>query len=91
TGCKRAVLIEMLSQSTLSGLSTHPLAPLWSKIAARVGSFYNFQGLRDYKSKFSPRREPRYIAAQQLELPTALLDATALIGGLHGALAKDKS
>lgn len=70
----------------LSGLSTHPLAPLWHKIAAGVfqrgGAFYNFSGLRAYKGKFNPVWEPRYIAVPSAwSLPTALLDATALIGG----------
>ena len=86
-----------LGMAPLSGLSTHPLAPLWNRIAARVfhrgGRFYNFQGLRDYKNKFGPHWEPRYIAVPSTwSLPTALLDATALIGGgLRGALTKEKS
>ncbi|MFN0129543.1 MAG: phosphatidylglycerol lysyltransferase domain-containing protein [Verrucomicrobiales bacterium] len=85
-----------LGMAPLSSLSTHPLAPLWSKIAARIfhcgGSFYSFQGLRDYKNNFSPSWEPRYIAVPSTwSLPTALLDATALIGGgLRGTLAKEK-
>ncbi|GEP45326.1 bifunctional lysylphosphatidylglycerol flippase/synthetase MprF [Brevifollis gellanilyticus] len=75
-----------LGMAPLSGLSTHPLAPLWHKIAAgifhRGESFYNFQGLRSFKDKFSPQWEPRYIAVSSTwSLPTALLDATALIGG----------
>ena len=75
-----------LGMAPLSGLSTHPLAPLWSRIASRIfhrgGRFYNFRGLRDYKNKFGPRWEPRYIAVPSTwSLPSALLDATALIGG----------
>lgn len=85
-----------LGMAPLSGLSSHPLAPLWSRIAARIfhrgGSFYNFQGLRDYKNKFSPRWEPRYISVPSAwSLPTALMDATALIGrGLRGAISFKK-
>ncbi|MCX6876603.1 MAG: hypothetical protein NTW21_22765 [Verrucomicrobia bacterium] len=42
----------------------------------------NFQGLRSYKDKFNPEWEPRYIAVQSTwSLPSALLGATALIGG----------
>jgi phosphatidylglycerol lysyltransferase len=55
-----------LGVAPLSGLSTHPLAPLWHKLAARIfhrgESFYNFQGLRDFKDKFGPAWEPLYIA-----------------------------
>jgi phosphatidylglycerol lysyltransferase len=86
-----------LGMAPLSGFSTHPLAPLWSKIAARIfhrgGNFYNFRGLRDYKNKFGPSWEPRYIAVPSTwSLPTVLLDATSLIGGgLRGTLAKEKS
>ncbi len=75
-----------LGMAPLSGLSTHPLAPLWNRLAAgifhRGETFYNFQGLRSYKDKFTPEWEPRYIAVQSTwSLPSALLDATALIGG----------
>lgn len=42
----------------------------------------NFEGLRRYKQKFSPRLEPRYLAAPGgLALPRVLLDVTALIAG----------
>ncbi len=75
-----------LGMAPLSGLSTHSLAPLWHKFAARVfnrgETFYNFQGLRSYKDKFNPVWEPRYIAVQSTWiLPSALIDATSLIGG----------
>ena len=70
------------------------LAPLWSKIGALVfrrgESFYNFRGLRQYKQKFSPRWEPRYLACPGgLATARVLTDATALIsGGVRGAIAK---
>ncbi len=75
-----------LGMAPLSGISTHPLAPLWNKIAARIfrrgGALYNFQGLRSYKEKFCPEWSPRYIAVLHLwALPSALIDATTLIGG----------
>ena len=86
-----------LGMAPLSGLSTHPLAPLWHKLAARIfhrgESLYNFQGLRSYKEKFFPQWEPRYIAVPGTwSLPTALLDVTALIGGgLRKTLGTSKS
>lgn len=75
-----------LGMAPLSGLSPHPLAPLWHKIAGRIfhrgEAFYNFQGLRGYKDKFDPQWEPRYIAVHaSWSLPSALLDVTLLIGG----------
>jgi phosphatidylglycerol lysyltransferase len=86
-----------LGMAPLSGLSTHPLAPLWHKFAARVfhrgETFYNFQGLRSYKDKFNPVWEPRYIAVQSTwTLPSALIDTTSLIGGgLRKTLGKPKA
>lgn len=75
-----------LGMAPLSGLSTHALAPLWHKLAGgifhRGESLYNFQGLRGYKDKFDPEWQPRYVAVQDTwALPTALFDATVLIGG----------
>jgi phosphatidylglycerol lysyltransferase len=84
-----------LGMAPLSGLSTHALAPLWHRLAARIfhrgESFYNFQGLRAYKDKFDPEWQPRYIAVPSAwSLPAALLDATALIGGgLRKTLSKN--
>ena len=85
-----------LGMAPLSGLSTHPLAPLWNKLATAIfkrgESFYNFQGLRAYKDKFNPTWEPRYLAVPSTwSLPTALMDATALIGGgLRNTLSQKK-
>lgn len=85
-----------LGMAPLSGLSAHPLAPLWHKLAAgifkRGEGYYNFQGLRAFKDKFDPEWLPRYIAVPGTwSLPAALIDATALIGGgLRKTLAKKK-
>jgi len=73
-----------LGMAPLSGLSDHPLAPSWHKIAgfvARNGErFYGFRGLRAYKEKFRPVWEPRYLAYPGgWTLPQVLLDVTALI------------
>ncbi|MEZ4417074.1 MAG: bifunctional lysylphosphatidylglycerol flippase/synthetase MprF [Gemmatimonadota bacterium] len=81
-----------LGMAPFAGMETHRLAPAWQRMGAalfRYGEhFYNFQGLHDYKEKFSPVWEPRYLAAPPgLGLPKILTDATALIsGGLRGAV-----
>ncbi len=75
-----------LGMAPLSGLETHPLAPLWHRLGTtlfRNGEhFYNFQGLRAYKQKFDPEWKPRYLACPGgLALPGVLLDVATLIGG----------
>lgn len=83
-----------LGMAPLSGMQSGPNAPLASRLGAllyRHGeNFYNFQGLRNYKEKFSPSWEPRYLASPGgLALPGALLDVTALVsGGLKGAVTR---
>ncbi len=56
-----------LGMAPLSGLGQHPLATQWHKLGNllfRFGdNFYNFEGLRRYKSKFLPEWEPRYLAS----------------------------
>jgi phosphatidylglycerol lysyltransferase len=81
-----------LGMAPLSGLQATSLAPLWVKVASylyRYGQpFYNFQGLRGFKEKFSPRWEPIYLAYPGgLALPRVLADVSALIaGGYRGIL-----
>ena len=70
----------------LAGLENHPLAPFWHKlgrIVHRYGEpFYNFDGLRQYKDKFSPEWRPRYLASPGgLVLPRVMVDTAALIAG----------
>jgi phosphatidylglycerol lysyltransferase len=83
-----------LGMAPLSGLENRPFAPLWNRIGAVVfrhgEHFYNFGGLRDYKQKFNPIWEPRYLACPGgLALPRILLNVTALIsGGIKGVVAK---
>jgi phosphatidylglycerol lysyltransferase len=52
--------------------------------------FYNFEGLRAYKSKFDPVWRPKYLAAPGgLGLPSILLDVAALIsGGIRGVFSR---
>lgn len=83
-----------LGMAPLSGLESHPLAPLWHRLGTlifRQGEyFYNFEGLRAYKEKFSPAWRPKYLAVPGgLALPTVLLDVAALIaGGIRGVFGR---
>jgi phosphatidylglycerol lysyltransferase len=75
-----------IGMAPLSGLETHPLAPAWHRVGNfifRYGEhFYNFDGLRRYKTKFQPVWEPRYLVAPGgLQLPRILLDVSVLIAG----------
>jgi phosphatidylglycerol lysyltransferase len=62
-----------LGMAPLSGLAGNQFAPLWSRIGGLIydkgEAFYNFNGLRSWKSKF-----------QSWDLPAAMLDITTLIG-----------
>ncbi len=76
----------MLGIAPLAGLETHPLAPLWHRfghlIYNRGERFYNFQGLREFKDKFDPVWEPRYLMTSGGINPLLVLtDIAALIGG----------
>jgi phosphatidylglycerol lysyltransferase len=83
-----------LGMAPLSGLESHALAPLWNRVGAfifRHGEhFYNFQGLREYKEKFSPVWEPKYLASPGgLVLPRVLVNIGSLIsGGIKGVVSK---
>lgn len=83
-----------LGMAPLSGLESRALAPLWHRMGGflyRHGeSFYNFEGLRRYKEKFSPVWEPRYLASPGgLQLARALYDVSTLIsGGLKELVSK---
>ena len=83
-----------LGMAPLSGLEQHPLAPLWNKIGNTIfrfgNEFYNFDGLYQYKKKFDPIWQPRYLAAPPgMSMASALLSVTALISGnLKGVFSK---
>jgi phosphatidylglycerol lysyltransferase len=83
-----------LGMAPFSGLERRMLAPLWSKLGAfmyRHGEhFYNFQGLREYKEKFDPVWEPRYLASPGgIALPRILTNVATLIsGGVRGVVTK---
>lgn len=83
-----------LGMAPLSGFERRALAPRWHRLGAllfRHGEhFYNFQGLRQYKEKFDPVWEPRYLASPGgLALPRVLANVASLIsGGLRGVVAR---
>ena len=83
-----------LGMAPLSGLSNSPAAPLWNRIGGLVFDhaerFYNFRGLRAFKSKFDPDWCPRYLAVSGgLPPALALADISQLIaGGLTGVVSK---
>ncbi|WP_455874986.1 bifunctional lysylphosphatidylglycerol flippase/synthetase MprF [Rhizobium yanglingense] len=83
-----------LGMAPLSGMSKRETAPVWDRIGSTVFEhgerFYNFKGLRAFKSKFHPHWQPRYLAVSGGGNPMiALMDATLLIGGgLKGVVRK---
>jgi phosphatidylglycerol lysyltransferase len=83
-----------LGMAPLSGMSKREAAPVWDRIGSTVFEhgerFYNFKGLRAFKSKFHPQWQPRYLAVSGGGNPMiALVDATLLIGGgLKGVVRK---
>ena len=88
-----------LGMAPLAGLASPALArpelaPLWSRAGAfvygRGEQFYNFQGLRAFKEKFSPMWTPRYLASPGgFAWPRVLANVTTLIsGGVTGVVRK---
>ncbi|MGY3856432.1 bifunctional lysylphosphatidylglycerol flippase/synthetase MprF [Aeromonas intestinalis] len=73
-----------LGMAPMSGFNDHPLASYWARLGntlfTRGSRFYNFQGLRRYKEKFSPQWEPRYLlCTSRLTLPRTLTHLISLI------------
>jgi phosphatidylglycerol lysyltransferase len=83
-----------LGMAPLAGLGTHRLAPMWHRLGNFVfrhgEHFYNFEGLRQYKAKYHPTWEPRYLMAPGgLAVPRILTDISILIaGGVRELIAK---
>jgi phosphatidylglycerol lysyltransferase len=83
-----------LGMAPFSGLEARAIAPLWNRFGAFLFNygeyFYNFQGLRQYKEKFDPVWESKYLAGPGgFSLPIILKDISALIsGGIKGVIAK---
>lgn len=75
-----------LGMAPLSGVETSPVSPLWNRLGAflyeHAESVYSFQGLRAYKDKFDPIREPRYLAYPGgLRLARIMADVSARVAG----------
>ena len=73
-----------LGMAPMSGLNDHPFSGYWAQLGntifKRGGRFYNFQGLRRYKEKFSPQWEARYLlCTSKLVLPKTLKNLLTLI------------
>lgn len=83
-----------LGMAPFAGLEDRPHAPLWNRLGALIfrhgEHFYNFQGLREYKEKFNPIWEPRYLALPGgIALPRVLANiATLVSGGARGIFGK---
>jgi phosphatidylglycerol lysyltransferase len=83
-----------LGMAPMSGLEDRTLAPLWHKVGTFVfrhgEHFYNFQGLRQYKEKFDPVWQSKYLACRGgLALPRILANVATLIsGGVKGMITK---
>jgi phosphatidylglycerol lysyltransferase len=83
-----------LGMAPLSGFEARALAPSWHRVARALSAlgehFYNFNGLRQYKEKFRPVWEPRYLAAPGgLHLPRVLANVTSLVaGGVVGIVSR---
>jgi phosphatidylglycerol lysyltransferase len=83
-----------LGMAPLSGLQSRSLAPTWDRLGALIFGlgehYYNFQGLRQFKDKYGPVWEPKYLASPGgLVLPRILANVAALVsGGLKGVIAK---
>lgn len=83
-----------LGMATLSGLEDRVLAPLWSRLGSLIfrhgEHFFNFQGLRQYKEKFDPKWEPKYLGSPGgLILPRILTNIALLISkGQKGIITK---
>ena len=93
-GREQGYALVLARHGAALGLRASPLAPLWNRLGAllfRYGEhFYNFQGLREWKEKFDPVWEPRYLAAPStLTVPLVLTRVASLVnGGIGGTIAK---
>lgn len=82
-----------LGMAPLSGLERRPLSPLWSKIGHTIfrfgNEFYNFEGLYQYKNKYNPVWQPRYLAAPTgFQVASTLLAVMNLISSAPKGVAK---
>jgi len=83
-----------LGMAPLAGLEARALSPLWHRLGGflfrHIDTLYNFQGLRQYKEKFDPVWEPKYLASPGgAALPRILANLSGRIaGGLRGVVTR---
>jgi phosphatidylglycerol lysyltransferase len=83
-----------LGMAPFSGLEEKSMTSIWSHIGdfvfQHMEHFYNFQGVRQYKEKFSPQWRPRYLASPTtLSLPVVLTNIATLVSrGAKGIISK---
>ena len=83
-----------LGMAPLAGIHGDDLSPIWNRISVFLfnhgGNFYNFEGLRQFKNKFSPDWESKYLAySGHFNLASILKDTAFLIsGGFKGIFIK---
>ena len=83
-----------LGMAPLAGIYGGDLAPLWNRLSVFLfnhgGNFYNFEGLKQFKDKFAPHWESKYLAySGHFNLASLLKDIALLIsGGLLGIFSK---
>ena len=75
-----------MGMAPLAGFESSPVAPLWARAGRALyehgSAFYNFQGLRAFKSKFDPVWESRYLACPGgFALLRIATDVSALVSG----------
>ena len=83
-----------LGVAPLAGLENRAVAPLWNRVGYLIFGhgeyFYNFQGVRNFKDKFGPIWESKYlISPGGLALPKIFADIASLNSqGLKGIFTK---
>ena len=75
-----------LGMSPMAGMAERRKAPRWQRLGRILfehgDRFYNFRGLHNFKDKFEPVWEARYLAAPGGLAPVFVLaDVATLIGG----------
>jgi len=74
-----------LGLAPLAGVGDEPGDPLTEKAMRLVyeyaNAFYSFQGLREYKAKFDPEWQPRYLVFPAAANPLAVVGAVAAASG----------
>ncbi|MBT0773357.1 bifunctional lysylphosphatidylglycerol flippase/synthetase MprF [Kineosporia sp. J2-2] len=79
-----------IGMAPLSGLRTDGTGSFWERVGHVLWThgehFYNFQGLRQFKERFDPSWETRYVASLGgPALPVMMLDVAVLVaGGVRG-------